>query len=183
VILLDRSVDLLTPLITQASYIGMLDEVFGIEFNKINIKRSLAFPLLPDQTPSEKQEEMMRFPLVGNVFDKIKDLDSSSLAAKFRETLRQIQEGGKVDPKDMKSIRRASELVEVKKQIEPHINIASHLSTRLLQRKFKRLLELEQVIPYPKQGNTRRIRFGRFSISSGGNDCETRRSNGNIKTG
>lgn len=41
VILLDRSVDLITPLSTQLTYEGLIDEIFGIKHGEW----SLSFPL------------------------------------------------------------------------------------------------------------------------------------------
>ena len=35
VVLLDRSVDLITPLSTQLTYEGLIDEVYGIKYGKL----------------------------------------------------------------------------------------------------------------------------------------------------
>jgi len=36
-LLLDRSVDLLSPLVTQLTYEGLIDEIFGIKYSKVSI--------------------------------------------------------------------------------------------------------------------------------------------------
>lgn len=37
-LLLDRSVDLLSPLVTQLTYEGLIDEIFGIKYSKVFIR-------------------------------------------------------------------------------------------------------------------------------------------------
>ena len=48
-ILLDRSVDIQTPLCKQLTYIGMLDEFFGIRLNNIYLKKDLIKGAQSDQ--------------------------------------------------------------------------------------------------------------------------------------
>lgn len=36
-LLLDRSVDLLSPLVTQLTYEGLIDEIYGIKYSKVSV--------------------------------------------------------------------------------------------------------------------------------------------------
>ena len=39
-IILDRKIDLVTPLITQSTYAGLVDEIFGIKHGKVLVCKS-----------------------------------------------------------------------------------------------------------------------------------------------
>jgi len=47
-LLLDRSVDLLSPLVTQLTYEGLIDEIFGIKYSKVSILYHYFLPLFFD---------------------------------------------------------------------------------------------------------------------------------------
>ena len=42
-IIIDRSVDLITPLCTQLTYEGLIDEVFGIRTSHVKVDSSIVF--------------------------------------------------------------------------------------------------------------------------------------------
>ena len=47
IILLDRSVDFMTPLCTQLTYEGLIDEVFGIKYSELTYTHNLYHPHCP----------------------------------------------------------------------------------------------------------------------------------------
>ena len=146
IIIMDRTVDLLTPFVTQLSYQGVLDEVMNIEINKIVIDKSIPNPKSEDGAP---QDAKMNFYLTDNVFEGIKDLDMGMIGVKLREKLleyKNLIETRDASNKDLKVLQKLTNEVKKKRYVEPHVNIASHLKTIISNKNFSNLLALEQVL-------------------------------------
>ncbi|KAL8817187.1 MAG: hypothetical protein Q9191_008193 [Dirinaria sp. TL-2023a] len=78
-IIIDRDVDLSTPLLTQLTYEGLIDELFGIQYNQADINTSIVGPVPGSQqntTPDAQQSRKRKI-----------QLDSSDkLYAQLRDT-------------------------------------------------------------------------------------------------
>ena len=78
-IIIDRDVDLSTPLLTQLTYEGLIDELFGIQYNQADIDTSIVGPVPGSQqnTPPDAQQGRKR---------KIQLDSSDKLYAQLRDT-------------------------------------------------------------------------------------------------
>jgi hypothetical protein len=147
VIIMDRTVDLLTPFVTQLSYQGVLDEIMDIEINKIVIDKAIPNPKGEDGAPTPANVKM-NFYLTDNVFESIKDLDMGMIGIKLREKLleyKNLIENRDSNSKDLKMLQKLTNEVKKKRYVEPHVNIASHLKTIISGKSFSNLVGLEQV--------------------------------------
>lgn len=66
-IVLDRSVDFITPLLTNYTYEGMIDEYFGINKGCIKVKRSYVKASFKPEDKEKKGDEDMEYPLTSDL--------------------------------------------------------------------------------------------------------------------
>ena len=85
-IILDRQIDLLTPMCTQMTYNGLLDELLSIECNGTKIDRQVI------NMEDEVKEGKMNFYFSDIVFDYIKDLNMNVLGKFLQQRLMEYQE-------------------------------------------------------------------------------------------
>lgn len=77
-IILDRKVDLLTPLLTQLSYAGLLDEEIGVGYKSILVRKSdfrENFESLREDSKGKEGLDQYWEKLNDEIFEEIKDLD------------------------------------------------------------------------------------------------------------
>lgn len=146
VIILDRTVDMLTPFLTQMSYQGIIDEFLDIEINKIMIDRSIIFPTGNDG-PNERQ--IKPFYLADPVFETIKDLNISSVGKSLREKLMEYQnliKSRDLNSNNLKVLQEISKEIQKKKFVEPHVHLSSHLYSLFSNKSCTNLVAIEQVV-------------------------------------
>ncbi len=68
-ILIDRKVDMITPMVTQLTYEGLIDELFGIKNNLFMPE----FACVPDLSPSTKPKVLLNSQ--DSIYDHIRDLN------------------------------------------------------------------------------------------------------------
>ena len=96
VILLDRSVDLLSPMCTQLTYEGLIDEILGINNGLVEVPvECKAQPLgaMADKKPPQPQQQGRRgkkYPLNSSdvLFRELRDLNFGSVGPKVRKSVR-----------------------------------------------------------------------------------------------
>jgi hypothetical protein len=145
VVILDRTVDMLTPFVTQLSYQGIIDEFLDIEINRIVIDKTIPFP---QGGGGPENKPKMNFYLTDPVFETIKDLGISSVGRSLREKLieyQQLIQNRDMNSNNMKLLQELSNEIRKKKYVEPHVNIASHLHSFVTNKSFTNLVALEQV--------------------------------------
>ena len=143
VIIMDRSVDILTPFVTQMTYQGIIDESMGIEINRIVIDKQIPLPK-EDDRPKDGNQTMNLY-LTDPIFEAIKDLRIGDAGKLLREKLTEYQElinSRDGNSTDLKFQLQLSNEIKKKRFVEPHVNIASHLRQNIQNR----LLTIEQVI-------------------------------------
>lgn len=78
--MIDRSVDMLTPFMRQETYMGKLDEAFGVECNTCSIRRTIIKPEITEEDRAKaaagKLKEFMTLKLYS---------EEDSLLKKFRD--------------------------------------------------------------------------------------------------
>ncbi|KAK9126616.1 hypothetical protein Scep_015462 [Stephania cephalantha] len=143
VILLDREVDMITPMCTQLTYEGLVDEFLHISNGSVELDASIM--------GAQQDGKKMKVPLNSSdkLFKEIRDLNFEVVV----QVLRQKATSMKQDYTEMTTTTQSvSELKDfVKKlnslpEITRHINLAQHLSTFTSKPSFPGLLDMEQTI-------------------------------------
>lgn len=138
-IILDRGVDLLTPLCTQLTYQGLVDERLKLDCNT-----SILDSKIPDL--EGKKEGLVSFEFKGEIFDEIKDKNMSIIGKYLQQKLMTYQElvRNRENIKDVSQAQMIASEIRKKKSIEPHVNIAFHIDSILKNPVIKESLRFEQ---------------------------------------
>ena len=73
-IVLDRSIDFITPLLSNYTYEGMIDEYLGINKGNITVKRSFTKSILKPDYRKKKPDDNIEYPLTSDVNGFFSDL-------------------------------------------------------------------------------------------------------------
>ncbi|KAL1828031.1 hypothetical protein DCAR_0207238 [Daucus carota subsp. sativus] len=142
-ILIDREVDMVTPMCTQLTYEGLLDEVLRINNGAVEVDASIM--------GGQQDGKKAKVPLNSSdkLFKEIRDLNFEVVV----QVLRQKATSMKQDYTDMTTTSQTvSELKDfVRKlnslpEITRHINLAQHLSTYTSKPSFLARLDMEHTI-------------------------------------
>ena len=130
-IMLDRTIDMITPLITNHVYEALLDDNFGIEFNMIKVP--------PKLLEKESKEESIKLNLshTDKFYTKIKDYSFNQiriyLPARLQEHNKIIDETKKKS-RDLKKIQddleNVSKIKEERTSLTNHINLADFIAKK-----------------------------------------------------
>ena len=141
-IILDRTVDMITPFCSNFVYEGLLDEYFGVNLNSIKISSKIL---------SKEKEETMKIDLSENdkFYTNIKNYNFSKirtfLPSRLTEHSKILEEGN-----DMKKIQENLEKVkrikEERSSLTTHINLADYIAQKQKDPLFKNYLIMEQSI-------------------------------------
>jgi hypothetical protein len=87
---MDRTVDHFTPVCTQFSYQGQLDDYFDIDYNKIMVDKGI----LEDESSSGPEKKKVRLYLTPDdiIFQKIKDFTLDEARYFVSDRMRKFQE-------------------------------------------------------------------------------------------
>ncbi|XP_076181456.1 vacuolar protein sorting-associated protein 33A isoform X2 [Ptiloglossa arizonensis] len=150
-LLLDRSVDLLSPLVTQLTYEGLIDEIFGIECNTVNLP-ARNFHDLEDSitTLSLNKKEQIVLNSGEELFAEIRDKNFNGigpvLAKKAKIISSQFDE--KHRDKSVQEIKqfvaRLPHMLLTKQSITKHTTIAGMIKEVTDSSSFLEALEAEQ---------------------------------------
>ncbi|KAG6332335.1 hypothetical protein ID866_6753 [Astraeus odoratus] len=105
-VILDRHVDMITPLLTQLTYEGLIDEVLGIKNCHVELPVSLLNPPPPpNQSPSqpstsaaatsiigEKTKKYLLSPATDPLFAELRDLNFSSVGRRLNRAAHRLDE-------------------------------------------------------------------------------------------
>lgn len=155
-VVLDRSIDLVTPFCTQLTYHGLLDEFFKIRFTKAEVPSSV-FPNNSKETQANQQQKpqekdgMVEVELDDVVFSEIKGQNFDALGKILPKKIEVIQNIIKDKDKrtnDMKEVIRvtqeAKKIKEEYSDLCKHVNILDCIGKTMKNPSFKRVLHLEQ---------------------------------------
>ncbi|KAL8090386.1 vacuolar protein-sorting-associated protein 33 homolog isoform X2 [Apium graveolens] len=142
-ILIDREVDMVTPMCTQLTYEGLLDELLRINNGAVEIDASIM------GGPQDGKKAKVPLNSSDKLFKEIRDLNFEFVV----QVLRQKATSMKQDYTDMTTTSQTvSELKDfVRKlnslpEITRHINLAQHLSTSTSKPSFLARLDMEHTI-------------------------------------
>ncbi|CAK8570150.1 unnamed protein product [Lathyrus sativus] len=143
VILLDREVDMVTPLCSQLTYEGLLDEFLHINNGSVEIDGSIL------GLPQDEKKTKVPLNSSDKLFKEIRDLNFEVVV----QILRQKATSMKQDYTDMTTTTQSvSELKDFVKKLNSlpemtrHINLAQHLSTFTSKPTFLGQLDMEHTI-------------------------------------
>jgi len=83
-ILIDRNIDLVTPMLTQLTYEGLLDEILG------GISNSLFGTDCDPESKTKKKKVLLNS--IDTVFDRVRHLNQQHVAARLQEKAREVDE-------------------------------------------------------------------------------------------
>nr|AXY97789.1 Vacuolar protein sorting 33 [Populus tomentosa] len=142
-ILIDREVDMVTPMCSQLTYEGLLDEFLHINNGAVELDPSIM--------GAQQEGKKIKVPLNSSdkLFKEIRDLNFEVVA----QVLRQKATSMKQDYTEMTTTNQTvSELKDFVKKLNSlpemtrHINLAQHLSTFTSKQSFLSRLDMEQTL-------------------------------------
>ena len=141
----DRSVDMITPFCTQFVYEGLLDDYFGISFNKIKID--------PKILEKSSGAENIKLDLSKNdkFYTQLKDYNFNKIKSFLNNRLKEhnkILEESKNKKMDLNKIQESLKKIKLLKEERPsltnQINIADYISKKQKMPREKLYLNYEQ---------------------------------------
>ncbi|KAJ3390103.1 hypothetical protein HDU84_007928 [Entophlyctis sp. JEL0112] len=159
-IILDRTVDLVTPLCMQLTYEGLVDEFFGIQTTFVQVNETfISQPTAgasksSDRTSTNppKLKKVSLNPASDLLFSQIRDQNFSTVGFALSANARRIQ--GEIDGrKDAKTISEIKEFIgkiggleSEKASLKLHMSIAEEINRKINGPDFNRFLQLQQNI-------------------------------------
>ncbi|KAJ1721308.1 Vacuolar protein-sorting-associated protein 33 [Coemansia erecta] len=159
VVIIDRAVDLVTPLLTQLTYEGLVGEVFGITSGHITLPAAAAAAAAANtasspQPSSDAAPKRKRLPLNSGdpVFRDIRDMNFSSVGALLSKMSRQLQLSyeSRHSAKTVQEIRSfvgaLPSLQAEHQSLKTHVALAEAIVARTQEDDFNALLDIEQTL-------------------------------------
>lgn len=156
-VVLDRRVDLVSPLLTQLTYEGMLDETFGISASFIDIDARLLAPDEPAGVPAPQPAAAGRRAKVclnssDSLHAELRGLGYGALHGALRAKAEAIKAGYEArhaaqTVSQMRGFMRTlGTMQQQHKSLATHVSLAQALAARVGRGSFLRQLELEQAL-------------------------------------
>ncbi|XP_003701819.1 vacuolar protein sorting-associated protein 33A [Megachile rotundata] len=150
-LLLDRSVDLLSPLVTQLTYEGLIDEIFGIKCNSVQLPaRRFHDSQDPPTSLSLNEKEQIILNSGEELFAKIRDKNFNGvgpfLSKKARIISSQFDErhGDKSVQEIKQFVARLPYMLATKQSLAKHTTIAEMIKEVTDSSSFLESLQVEQ---------------------------------------
>ncbi|CAB0035911.1 unnamed protein product [Trichogramma brassicae] len=151
-LLLDRSLDLLSPLVTQLTYEGLIDEIFGI--NNTTVKLPAERFLNSDESPTvmslEKKHQQIILNSGEELFSEIRDKNFNGvgpvLSKKAKTISSQFDErhGDKSVQEIKQFVARLPHMLATKQSLAKHTTIAEMIKEVTDSNNFLETLQIEQ---------------------------------------
>ncbi|CAL1694404.1 unnamed protein product [Somion occarium] len=170
-IILDRRVDMITPLLTQLTYEGLIDELVGIKNSHVEVPASLlATPAAPNATPSgsgpptdpttstapasslmkEKKKKYHLTSTIDPLFAELRDLNFSSVGKKLNQVARRLDEDykGRHQAKTVAQLRdfvgKLGGLQTEHQSLRLHTGLSEMIVPMTRTEEFNKSLEIQQ---------------------------------------
>ncbi|XP_078052309.1 vacuolar protein sorting-associated protein 33A [Augochlora pura] len=150
-LLLDRSVDLLSPLVTQLTYEGLIDEIFGIKYNAVLLPAKKFHDSEDSPTAmSLKEKEQIVLNSGDELFAEIRDKNFNGVGPVLSKKARDIssQLDGKYVNKSVQEIKqfvaRLPQMLATKQSLAKHATIAEMIKEVTDSCSFLESLQIEQ---------------------------------------
>lgn len=158
-IIIDREVDLVTPLLTQLTYEGLIDEVWGIQNNQIDVDTTVVGPPPQPSTPGATQTTLpsnaprkrkIQLDASDKLYDGLRDTNFAIVGTLLNKVARRLQN----DYESRHTTKTAAELKDFVKKLPAYqaehqsLKIHTSLVEEILKHtqtdQFSRLLEVQQ---------------------------------------
>lgn len=155
VFIIDRSADLVTPLLCQMSYEGLIDEFFGIKQASVKLPaEKFVSPDSPEKSSNVKKKDSDIKHLTLNsgeeLYTKLRDKNFEAVGPYLTTTTKRLQ-SVKTETGQARSIKELKEIVDklpyfetAKKSVVNHIAIAELIKSKKFTEDFARKIEFEQ---------------------------------------
>ena len=158
VIIIDREVDLVTPLLTQLTYEGLVDEVWGIQNNQIDVDSSIVGPppqtsqgtTQPAVTSSAPRKRKIQLDSSDKLYDGLRDTNFAVVGTLLNKVARRLQ----TDYESRHTTKTAAELKDFVKKLpgyqaehqslKIHTSLVEEVLKHTQTDHFSRLLEVQQ---------------------------------------
>lgn len=169
-LLIDRSIDLYSPLLTQLTYEGLLDELFGIRNNSVKVAAS-KFAQIDQQSsrstisstsqsnvddpPTELKQIMLHSAEM--LYSQLRDLNFNAVPLVLKQTSRTLnsQFEQRHEARSVGELRafveRIPQLQATKKSLATHLVLAEQLSEVVSSETFRQILTAEQQLIMSQQ--------------------------------
>ncbi|KAJ1839813.1 Vacuolar protein-sorting-associated protein 33, partial [Coemansia sp. RSA 2703] len=147
-VVIDRAVDLVTPLLTPLTYEGLVSEVFGIAAGHVSL------PAAPHAQPSSDAPARKRMPLNSHdaVFAALRDMNFAAVGAALSKLSRQLQSsydarhGAKTVQQIRSFVGTLPALQAEHQALKAHVMMAETIAARTQSDDFAALLDIEQTL-------------------------------------
>jgi hypothetical protein len=127
-VVVDRTVDLTTPLLTQFSYLGFLDEFFGINKGAVRVPKSIL-------DPKTTNDDLTYYRLMsdGLILPKLENETYSVIVKVIKETVQEIERIKPIQDlaKDLEIATQNIEYMKKKMELEVHLRLLERIRTEL----------------------------------------------------
>ncbi|KAI0652458.1 Sec1-like protein [Trametes meyenii] len=170
-IILDRRVDMISPLLTQLTYEGLIDELIGIKNSHVELPVSLVSPPQPTQGPTQGEASTSSAPAPSAIaitkekkrkhhltaatdllLSELQDLNFSSVGKKLNQVARRLDEDYKLikqadTPAQLRGfVGRLGGLQSEHQSLRLHTGLSEMLVPMTRTEEFNRSLEIQQNI-------------------------------------
>jgi lysine-specific histone demethylase 1 len=162
VIVIDREVDFVTPLLTQLTYEGLIDEVFGIQNNQTDVDSTVigapaqtapqtsAASAAASGTTTQTRKRKIQLDSTDKLFDQLRDTNFAIVGSLLGKVARRI----KTDLDSRHNTQTVAELGDFvnrlpglqteKQSLAIHAALAEEIRKRTQSEEFIRMLEVQQ---------------------------------------
>lgn len=152
-ILIDRKIDLLTPMLTQLTYEGLLDELFGIHSGVITLPEKKNNQPKQDKTPEIKGPKKFELRSSEELYAKLRDCHINAIADTLKQSAKKLQADydecnseGKTIHEMGKIVKRLQHLKNARSSQSNHVTIAELVNEQTLKPEFIFGLRIEHDI-------------------------------------
>lgn len=157
VIIIDREVDMVTPLLTQLTYEGLIDEVFGIQNNQTEVDSTIVgAPSQTSQSASaapassnQSRKRKVQLDSSDKMFDQLRDTNFAIVGNLLNKVARRLQTD--LDSRHAKTTAELRDFVQKlpgyqaeQQNLKIHTNMVEEIIKYTRTEEFSKLLEVQQ---------------------------------------
>ena len=144
-VMIERNVDFITPFASQFNYQGIIDDIFNIELNSIEVDSNIIDSV-------DKKNKVIFLDNRDPLYYMIKDYNFNKIRIFLPKRLKShsliLESGKQLDDykKISKNLTLVKQIQNERNSLTNHIDIAQHISKIISHPSFKRRLQLEQIM-------------------------------------
>ncbi|RKF64089.1 Vacuolar protein sorting-associated protein 33A [Erysiphe neolycopersici] len=154
-IVIDREIDLATPLLSQLTYQGMVDEVFGIQNNQIEIESSIIGSVTQSASGAsgasvQQKKRKILLDSSDKIFDQLKDKNFATVGNLLNKVARRLQNeyesrhASKTTAELRDFVNKLPAYQIEQQNLKINTNLAEEIMKHTQTERFSKLLEVQQ---------------------------------------